>query len=839
MKLALRDFQREAVSDLEHEVRSGVRDASRKPQAIAFSAVTGAGKTVMAAALIENLLVGAGTAPPLEDLTLLWLSHQPRINEQSRRRILSASSALDPESAIAIDSDFDRETLEPGVLYFLNTQKLGTDRLLTTRSDRRQYTIWETVANTVKARSGNFILFIDEAHHGTANGRSQDSGNRTIVQQFLFGDAAVDLPQVRHVVGISATPERFRRLLEVRGDHTVRPVHVDPQKVRESGLIKERIEIVYSEVGSSNAADFSLLEEAARSWASYGRAWSAYCSAHESLARVTPRLVVQVEDAPPSGGDTRTDLAACIERIKAAVPDESLPTEAFVHAFDREGAVEAGGIDVRRVDPEAITDDEDARIIFFKQALSTGWDCPAAEVMMSFRSATDHTHIAQLIGRFIRAPLARRIDSDESLNGAQLFLPRYHRDATDQIINYLTDDRTDDHLPTDVVARSGVETLVRRPECEALFKKLKALPSWRPAARHPSKHTQRLSRLLTCLTRDGIGLDVRAQAQSELATSLEKRLDGDLKADASEQLARIERRTLDLRAAAATEYEAGVVAASDRDMRLRFDSIGKSVGGGVHMTLWRHLTATQPDMDPLHLRSVVSDLLSSERVREDIEQHCESIITRLVGQHRHEIDELPDGQRQAYDQVLGAGSAPTLDVTRTYPERIAYRPGDEPRSLEKHLYVAELTGEFAATLNQLEQQVVDAEITAEDVVGWLRNVDRQGWAVALPRAGGSMMYPDFLVVRREGEHLVVDLLDPHRSTLSDSVDKAKALARYARDHGALFGRVQFIDASKGELRRLDLLEPTVRRAVDQAITVEQLSQVFEEQGFTGRFPRAP
>lgn len=140
-----------------------------------------------------------------------------------------------------------------------------------------------------------------------------------------------------------------------------------------------------------------------------------------------------------------------------------------MHAFEREGAVEAGGIDIRRVDPEAITDDEDAKGIFFKQAPSTGWDCPAAEVMMSFRSAVDHTHIAQLIGRFIRAPLARRVDSDESLNGAQLFLPRYDRGATDRIIKYLTDDQTDDHLPTEVIARSHVETLVRRRDSEPML----------------------------------------------------------------------------------------------------------------------------------------------------------------------------------------------------------------------------------------------------------------------------------------------------------------------------------------------------------------------------------
>ena len=46
---------------------------------------------------------------------------------------------------------------------------------------------------------------------------------------------------------------------------------------------------------------------------------------------------------------------------------------------------------------------------------------PRAETMMSFRSAQDYTYIAQLLGRMIRTPLARRIASDAELNNVSLF----------------------------------------------------------------------------------------------------------------------------------------------------------------------------------------------------------------------------------------------------------------------------------------------------------------------------------------------------------------------------------------------------------------------------------
>ncbi len=48
------------------------------------------------------------------------------------------------------------------------------------------------------------------------------------------------------------------------------------------------------------------------------------------------------------------------------------------------------------------------RVLIAKDAISTGWDCPRAEVLVSFRPAQDNTHITQLLGRMVRSPLARR-----------------------------------------------------------------------------------------------------------------------------------------------------------------------------------------------------------------------------------------------------------------------------------------------------------------------------------------------------------------------------------------------------------------------------------------------
>jgi len=56
------------------------------------------------------------------------------------------------------------------------------------------------------------------------------------------------------------------------------------------------------------------------------------------------------------------------------------------------------------------------------------------------------------------------------------------------------------------------------------------------------------------------------------------------------------------------------------------------------------------------------------------------------------------------------------------------------------------------------------EMARPDFVGWLRNVPRKPWALALPyepRGEERPMYPDFMVVRKRGGHPWVLLASQH------------------------------------------------------------------------------
>lgn len=57
---------------------------------------------------------------------------------------------------------------------------------------------------------------------------------------------------------------------------------------------------------------------------------------------------------------------------------------------------------------------------------------------------TDPTYIAQLIGRMVRTPLARRITNVEALNTVSCYLPEYDASTVESIVAKLKEDHIDE-----------------------------------------------------------------------------------------------------------------------------------------------------------------------------------------------------------------------------------------------------------------------------------------------------------------------------------------------------------------------------------------------------------
>lgn len=448
MRDELISFQQTAVSKLLAEINSAVayHKVDGRPQVVAFRAPTGSGKTIVMTTVIENILNGTETTIEQPEAIFVWLSDSPQLNEQSKMKIIQKADKIRPNQCVTIEDDsFDQEMLDDGMIYFLNTQKLSKSSNLVKGGDNRTYTIWQTLQNTAEQKGDHLYVIIDEAHRGMHDREAARA--TTIMQKFLKGSEDDGLEAMPIVIGMSATDERFRRLVgnisSVRHD-----VDVRPDEVRSSGLLKDRIIITYPEQDSID--DMVILQAAANEWKNKCEHWNYYCETQHSQ-QVRPVLVIQVENRS-SDSTSATEIGECISRIESRIGARFSEYE-VVHTFGQTATIEAGGLKIHHVDASDIADNKKIRVVFFKENLSTGWDCPRAETMMSFRHAQDATYIAQLLGRMIRTPLQRHIDVDETLNEVRLFLPHFNKDNVESVMKALQDEEGSD-IPADVEGES-------------------------------------------------------------------------------------------------------------------------------------------------------------------------------------------------------------------------------------------------------------------------------------------------------------------------------------------------------------------------------------------------
>jgi type III restriction enzyme len=462
MKFELFPFQKKALAGLRQSVATalGNYQSTHTPQVVSYTAPTGAGKTIVMSALIESVYCGDELYPDQNNAVFIWLSDSPQLNEQSKLKIDLKADKIHLNQCVVISDDaFDMEALEDGHIYFLNTQKLSKSSNLTKHSDGRQYTIWETLANTVREKSDRLYFIIDEAHRG-AQGARDLTKNTTIMQKFLKGSEEDHLPPMPVVIGMTATPQRFNRLAEGI-QSTTHYVRTTADEVRASGLLKDRIIITYPE---HTGNDMAVLQAAADEWRHKCYHWYQYCY-EQHYGQVNPILVIQVQNG--SGHQiSATDLDECLRIMEERLGERFFEGQ-VVHAFG-EGTptLQIGGLNVPYCEPSRIADDKRIKVVFFKETLTTGWDCPRAEVMMSFRRAVDYTYIAQLLGRMVRTPTQQHINVDETLNDVHLYLPQFDEATVYNVVAALKDEEGAT-IPTDVEAEEmghdSYDTLSLRP----------------------------------------------------------------------------------------------------------------------------------------------------------------------------------------------------------------------------------------------------------------------------------------------------------------------------------------------------------------------------------------
>lgn len=687
MEYTLKDYQFDAVGDVLKNLQRARRDyvEHAAPSAFSLTATTGAGKTVMAAAVIEALFEGNDDFNFSADkgAVILWFTDDPSLNEQTRFRLMAAGDRIAHSRLKVVGSTFNQPKFDPGKVYFLNSQKLSKNSLLvrgssedleeplverTATPDLRTFTMWDTIRQTIEDESLTLYLILDEAHRGMRRQTRSDTAEKsTIIRRLINGTNST--PPVPIVWGISATVDRFNTAMaEARGRSAYPSVVVDPVRVQESGLLKDDIRLDFpSEAGKF---DLVLLARATRKVMESTTLWREYAERQESTSdAVFPLLVVQVPNTPSDDL-----LLSAFDTVREEWPD--LPEGAMAHVFGEHSAMEIGGHVIPHISPEKVQDRTSVRVLFAKDAISTGWDCPRAEVLVSFRPARDETHITQLLGRMVRAPLARRIPGDDRLNSVECVLPFFDRKTATAVGEVLLGNKAEgDDGSGGTGGGLGRRVLIDPKDMkenaaipDAIWQALDALPS-QTLPRKSAKPVKRLTALAQALSRDGLRPNARKDAYSELfgvldglmarhASKVDEAMQAILTVEGETIVAGMESNTVEL---------AGLFreTADDRSVEADFRAAGNVMSPDVARKYAGHIAVGEEDDDGLFDAHVkVAALAQVDGVQGELEREAQRLAQKWFSDYRVDIKGLTDERRSVYEELLALSREPHRTTIR-------------------------------------------------------------------------------------------------------------------------------------------------------------------------------
>lgn len=797
----------------------------------------------MAAAVFEALFRGDDRYGFDRDpgAVVLWFSDDPSLNEQTRFRLMESSDRLRHTDLVVVEHPFNHLKFEAGKIYFLNTQKLSRKSLLVRgfeneeisgefpemRPDMQNQTIWDIIRNTIYDPQLTLYLVLDEAHRGMG----KDSGERTtIVKRLINGESGV--PAIPVVWGISATVERFNTAMEgAQGRSTLPHVTVDVARVQDSGLLKDTIVL---DIPEEEKGDFDtvLIRRGAEKLRESSKEWAEYLSQQRSGETVMPLMVLQVPNTP-----NLNDIGRALETIFQHWPD--LKETCVAHVFGDHKTQRFGKYSVPYIEPQRVQDDSGIRILIAKDAISSGWDCPRAEVMVSFRPASDQTYIAQLLGRMVRTPLARRIPGNERLNSVDCLLPRFDKKTVEKVVSALRD-ASGEIPPTGRILVNPTEIKPNPAAKDLIWEKFVSLPSQTRPLRE-AKPPLRLTALAHELASDGLLSYAGEKAHEAMHKFLDEFLNKNAKAFAEKRslVKTVEGRTIiaDMKSGITNDklFETSADYAVIDDAYKRSARI---ISPDIARTYTLEIATRKPDAKEdldhalIEAREDVAALHLLENLQILFDNEATKLADSWIEKYREDIKRLTHDRQAAYDQIVAQTTEPQ-DVELLRPviwrEPTKVREGNGPEraipSFKNHLMCDE-NGLYPVVLNAWEQKVVETECKKPGFKFWYRNPQvpsKESLGIAYNNSDSTkLLRPDFIFFSENEGKVVADIIDPHGTQLADALPKIRGLAHYVEKHPEVFRRVEVIAEVNAKMRVLDLIRENVRQAAMQAMSAEAL-----------------
>ena len=379
IQIQLKQFQQDAIDKILEQFENP--DGTQK---MLVKAPTGSGKTITLIGLIERM-----EADYPGRYVYCWLTPgKGELEEQSEEKMKRFSPSLNTGNL----NDVLTSGFNADITYFINWESI-TKKGNRAIKDSERKSLYTQIA-TAHTNGIEFVVLIDEEHqNNTAKARD-----------------VIDAMNPVREIRVSATPDLRRGI-----DSYVitEDVVISEQLITKALYINKDLETNFlrDEYDELNL----LLDKADETRKSIV---SAYQKRGESI---NPLVLVQF----PSLSD---DLIIRVEKIledKGYTYDNKLVASWFSAESKADKAMNSkklGKINIGDINDSDSVTHNDAKPCFllFKQALSTGWDCPRAKVLVKLRDNMNETFEIQTLGRLRRMPKAVHY-GDDILDCAYLY----------------------------------------------------------------------------------------------------------------------------------------------------------------------------------------------------------------------------------------------------------------------------------------------------------------------------------------------------------------------------------------------------------------------------------
>lgn len=348
------DFQKDASSWLvDYTLNMGENDKNT----LIVKAPTGSGKTLILLNYIDQYLQYTH-----EKTSFVWLSiGTGDLEEQSKEKMVKFL----PDRPAKTLSDALQSGFQEGDTTFINWEAVNKAGNRATRQAEKKNVI-DRISEAHK-NGIDFILIVDEEHRG-------NTGNSA---GFMMNFSA------KCTIRVSATP--------ILNDNALK-YEIPEADVIASGLITSAMYInegLNETVETEMSTEYSLLLDLAIE--KRNQIQEAYDKLNK---KIRPLVIIQF---PDSSNRYMEDVEAYLKEKGYSYDNKTVAKWLSEEKINIEGIEEA-----------------DARPIFllWKQALSTGWDCPRAKILVKLRDNMSDSFEIQTIGRIRRMPEAKHYNMD-------------------------------------------------------------------------------------------------------------------------------------------------------------------------------------------------------------------------------------------------------------------------------------------------------------------------------------------------------------------------------------------------------------------------------------------